>query len=219
MNRQELSKRWFKLRFAIIYPFGVYFVIFSNSSHDSLKAAIGWIISGLFIRLWANGYAIKMDKLTTCGPYAFVRHPLYLGTMLIVIGFVILLNIQLIGVFFIGIIAIVYYRTIMKEELMRREKFKEMYLEYKKKVPAIIPTVLPYRKGEKWPFSVKRLIKSQEYKLLFWIIILVVAFHLKQDLIVEREPMNLKMWGLVILAFLLGLTDATGELIRQKDGE
>lgn len=61
------------------------------------------VAAGLLIRSWANGYAIKMDKLTTSGPYAFVRHPLYAGTLLMLIGFTVILNSHWWGVLFIFI--------------------------------------------------------------------------------------------------------------------
>jgi len=93
LNIKERFKRWSKLRFAIIYPLGVFVVLFSNSDDRSIMTSIWFIVVGLLLRLWANGYAIKMDKLTTSGPYSFIRHPLYLGTMFLAIGFVIMLKI------------------------------------------------------------------------------------------------------------------------------
>ena len=216
MNATDRIKRLFKLRFAVIYPFGAFVVIFSHASDKSLRAGIGFIIAGLLVRAWANGYAIKLDKLTTSGPYALVRHPLYLGTMIIIVGFAIMLNTYHVGVLFIAMMAIMYYRTIKKEEAMLEAAFNDTYLDYKKNVPAVIPTVLPYRKGEKWPFSFRRLIQSQEYKPLIWVPILVIGFHLKSEFMVERETIDTKIISLLIIAFLLGLTDIAGELIKWK---
>lgn len=167
MDIRERFKRWSKLRFAIIYPFGVFVVLFCNSNHDSFKASIKYIIIGMLIRIWANGYAIKMEKLTTSGPYAFVRHPLYIGTLFIAIGFAIMLRTSYAGVLFITITAIIYYRTIQKEEEMLQNKFKDVYISYKNKVPAIIPKISSYRDGDQWSFSFKRLIRSKEYKTFF----------------------------------------------------
>ena len=60
MNIKERFKRWSKLRFAIMYPLGVFVVLFSNSDDRSIMASIWFIIAGLLLRLWANSYAIKM---------------------------------------------------------------------------------------------------------------------------------------------------------------
>jgi protein-S-isoprenylcysteine O-methyltransferase Ste14 len=213
---QNRLKRWFKLRFAILYPFIVFAVIFTNTDDKSIITGIWFILAGLLIRSWANGYAIKLEKLTTSGPYAFVRHPLYLGTMILVLGFVIMLKSYCAGALCLLIMAVVYYQTISKEEAMLEEKFKQLYIEYKNKVPAITPTIFPYREGEKWSFGWKRLIKSQEYKLFLWVVILVIAFHLKCELLVEHEKIDTKIIILIAIALLLGSADLMGELIKKR---
>ncbi len=214
MNIQERLQRWFKFRFAVLYPFGVFIVLYATPDDNSLRIGAPFVGIGLLIRIWANGYAIKLGKLTTSGPYAFMRHPLYLGTMLIIIGFIIMLKIYFSGTLFIILMAAIYYKTIKKEELMLEDKFKENYVNYKKKVPAIFPTIFPYREGEKWSFSFRRLFKSQEYKLFLWMIVLTIAFHLKDEFIREHESMDVKIWGLIIVAFILGIVDLAGEFIR-----
>lgn len=42
---------------------------------------------GMLIRLWASGHVKKNKQLATDGPYAFVRHPLYVGNILMLFGF------------------------------------------------------------------------------------------------------------------------------------
>ena len=216
MNVSKRIKRLFKLRFAILYPFGIYLIFRANSDDKSILSAAGFLVAGLFIRLWANGYAIKSEKLTTSGPYGFVRHPLYLGTMLLFIAFIVMLKIYIIGSAFFLVMAVVYARTIKKEELLLENNFKQVYLRYKKAVPAFLPALRPYREGEKWRFSFKRLIKSQEYKLFLWVIILVIAFHLKSEFVVEQESFDAKIWILIGIAFLLGISDLIGEVVKWK---
>ncbi|MBN1405437.1 MAG: isoprenylcysteine carboxylmethyltransferase family protein [Candidatus Omnitrophica bacterium] len=213
---QDRFKRLFKLRFAILYPFAVFAVLFSRPNDKSIMAGIWFILAGLLLRVWANGYAIKLEKLTTSGPYAIVRHPLYLGTVLLTAGFVIMLNLYYFGFLFLIIMAAVYYNTVKKEEKMLEQKFKNEYIDYVKHVPAIIPTIFPYRKGEKWPFSFKRLIKSQEYKLFIWMLVLVIVFHLKEEFFIERETVDAKILWLIIIAFMLGFVDLAGEIIKNK---
>ncbi len=45
------------------------------------------IFLGIIIRLWASGHVKKNKVLATDGPYAFVRHPLYVGNILLLAGF------------------------------------------------------------------------------------------------------------------------------------
>jgi len=211
---QDRFKRWFKFRFAVLYPFGVGVLFFATPDDRSIRMGIGFILMGLFLRVWANGYAIKLEKLTTSGPYAFVRHPLYLGTMLLVVGFVIMLKVYFIGIAFLVLFMSIYFKTIRKEESMLENKFGEVYLQYKNKVPSMLPTIFPYRAGERWSFSMERLIKSQEYKLFIWIIVLVITFYLKGEFIAEKETMDAKMWQLLIFAICLGVVDLVGEYIK-----
>jgi len=213
MNIRERLRRWSKPRFAIMYPFAIYVIIFGNCDDSSLKLGIPFIIAGELIRLWANCYAIKSEKLTTSGPYAFMRHPLYLGTILLAIGFILFLKIYYAGIVLLAAMAVVYYKTIKKEEGMLEAKFKE-YADYKKKVPAILPTPFAYRAGEKWGFSLERLIRSQEYKPLLWGGALVIAFYLKSKLFVEREPFDSGKMALVIIAALFVTADIAGEVAK-----
>ena len=44
------------------------------------------VLDGLLIRLYASGFVLKNKELSTSGPYAYVRHPLYTGNILILSG-------------------------------------------------------------------------------------------------------------------------------------
>jgi protein-S-isoprenylcysteine O-methyltransferase Ste14 len=216
-------QRSFKPRFAVIYPFGFFVLFFCSLNDASLRAGVGYIIAGLLIRLWSNGYAIKNDKLTTSGPYSFVRNPLYVGTFLIAIGFVIVLKSDppmiewIAGGIFLVALSLMYYRTIKGEQGMLLAKFKDAFSDYCKHVPAMIPTLVPYSKGEKWPFNLQRLINSKEHKTLFWIFILLVVFHLKTRLLIEhKDHLTNKSWALVAIAFLLVIIDLIYEINKKK---
>ncbi|MBF0504671.1 MAG: isoprenylcysteine carboxylmethyltransferase family protein [Candidatus Omnitrophica bacterium] len=191
-------------------------------NENSLRAGIGYIIAGILIRLWSNGYAIKNDKLTTSGPYAFVRNPLYLGTFLIAIGFVIVLKSDYpqlewaAGSLFILALAFMYYRTIKAEQGMLLARFGDAYRDYCHKVPAMIPCLIPYSKGEKWPFNLQRLMNSKEHKPVFWIFILLVAFHIKTRVLLEHKPLTHKSLGLVVLALILIVLDFIYEINKKR---
>ncbi|MEI7998037.1 MAG: isoprenylcysteine carboxylmethyltransferase family protein [Candidatus Omnitrophota bacterium] len=222
MDFQHRLQRSFKPRFAIIYPFGLFFLIFGSITDQSLRAGIGYIIAGLLIRLWSNGYAIKNEKLTCSGPYAFVRNPLYLGTFLIAVGFAFALRINslsmgyLVGPLFLIALVFMYYKTIKSEQKMLLEKFGGSYKNYCAKVPSMIPCLIPYSEGDQWPFSLERLIFSKEYKSLVWITIIIIVFTLKTHLLLAHKPMTEKTWGLVLLVALLIMMDVFYEISKKK---
>ncbi|MDE2221844.1 MAG: hypothetical protein KGK03_02110 [Candidatus Omnitrophica bacterium] len=220
MNQR--MERWLKPRFAVIYPFGFFFLFFCWLDEASLKTGIGFIIAGTVLRLWSNGYAIKNDKLTTSGPYAFVRNPLYVGTFLIAAGFMLVLksNPPVIehaaGLLLLLALSFQYYRTINGEQGMLAAKFKDAYIDYCRHVPAMLPSLIPYTKGEKWPFSLNRLLKSKEHKPAFWVFILLVVFYLKTRLFIEHKALNDNAWTLILIAAGLIILDVIYELNKKK---
>jgi protein-S-isoprenylcysteine O-methyltransferase Ste14 len=60
-----------------------------TSNAIPLTAAIGLTAAalGTAVRLYASGFIMKNKELANSGPYAFVRHPLYTGNILLVMGF------------------------------------------------------------------------------------------------------------------------------------
>jgi hypothetical protein len=60
-----------------------------TSRATALTATIGLAAAtvGTLVRLYASGYIVKNTELAQYGPYAFVRHPLYTGNILLVLGF------------------------------------------------------------------------------------------------------------------------------------
>lgn len=207
-------QRFFRLRFAIFYPLGAYVVFFATPDDHFTCWGVMLMVLGMALRLWSNGYAIKLDRLTTCGPYAFIRNPLYAGTVLILLGIVFMLKVFWAGLIFFAALAAAYTRTIRNEEKMLAEKFGAAYFDYRSKVPAMWPAVRPYAGGEKWSFSLERLWHSREHKVFLWVSIIVIAFHLKEELLVDGEKADAKIMALVVTAFVLGSLDVVGEYVR-----
>jgi len=214
MSVKNRLKRWFKLRFFVTYPFGLFVLFYCSPTAESFGLGIWFIAAGLITRLWANGYAIKTHKLTTSGPYSVVRNPLYLGTMLITVGFMIMLNTSYAGFIFVVIMAAVYYRTIRFEERALTEKYGKVYTDYKKNVPMIVPTFFRYKSQEKWPFSFKRIIENKEYKLFIWVINITIIFRLKGYFLLDHESMDAKKWFLIVLFIILASIDIGGEVFK-----
>ena len=48
---------------------------------------LGLGLLGALVRLYASGFIVKNEVLATDGAYRFVRHPLYTGNILLVLGF------------------------------------------------------------------------------------------------------------------------------------
>ena len=86
--------RWFReLRYheASRQSFAIILVVLFclTDSPQPLLVVIGLPIAlaGELFRLYASGFIVKNQELATDGPYRFVRHPLYTGNILLVVGF------------------------------------------------------------------------------------------------------------------------------------
>ncbi len=107
------------------------------------------IIIGEFIRLWAT-YTLgkfftyfvvttKNQKLVTKGPYRFVRHPGYLGGLLLVAGFGIISGSLITAALYILFLLIAYAYRIHVEEIALVQRFGKVYANYSKQTARIIP--------------------------------------------------------------------------------
>jgi hypothetical protein len=99
---------------------------------------------GLCARAWAAGTIKKDESLATRGPYAYVRHPLYLGSFLIGAGLATAGGhwawIALVVAFFI----VMYAPTVRQESEWLTELFGHRYVRYAARVPALLPRLRPY---------------------------------------------------------------------------
>ena len=140
------------LRRLLIYGLAVILVAFARPTAFSLGLGLAIISLGEVLRFWAAGHLRKNDVLTTTGPYAYVKHPLYIGTMLITMGFCIMAdNIYILAV---ALLAFSFYYLPYKnkvEDERMKKLFGEAYLDYAEKVPDYIPRLSPYERSRgKW---------------------------------------------------------------------
>src|ERR1700749_3941355 len=82
---------WAKIARRVRVPLGfiftlLYFWLARPTWRSILLGLIG-IVPGLLVRALASGHVRKNESLATSGPYAYTRNPLYLGSLLIGIGF------------------------------------------------------------------------------------------------------------------------------------
>jgi protein-S-isoprenylcysteine O-methyltransferase Ste14 len=91
----------------------------------------------LIIFGWRKIFKAKGELVTT-GIYGYVRHPQYLGIMLLTLG----MNIQwltILSLLLWPFLVILYYRLAKEEAKEMEERFGEEYRKYKQKVPMFIP--------------------------------------------------------------------------------
>lgn len=118
---------------------------------------------GLGLRAWAAGHIAKDRQLTTSGPYAWVRNPLYLGSLIAAAGLAAAARSPLLALLFGVYFLFLYLPAIQLEEQHLRELFPE-YDSYAARVPALIPR--PRRSSGGTRFSWKLYRYNREHQAL-----------------------------------------------------
>jgi protein-S-isoprenylcysteine O-methyltransferase Ste14 len=135
---------------------------FAHPSTRSLAFGLPFSAAGLVLRAWAAGHLAKNQQLSTGGPYAYVRNPLYLGTLVVAAGLAIACRSLGLAILFALVFLFIYLPVIMLEEQHLRDLFPE-FEQYSRTVPALIPGRRPASRSRvSWALY----LKNQEYQAL-----------------------------------------------------
>ncbi len=93
----------------------------------------------LMLRGWSRIHASK-GELVTDGAYRYVRHPQYLGLILLTVGLLIQWP-TIVTLAMWPVLIIMYYRLAKKEEDEATLAFGERYEEYKRCTPMFLPVI------------------------------------------------------------------------------
>lgn len=103
---------------------------------SNVLIAAGFI---LLYQAWRVLYAAQAShRLATTGPYARVRHPQYLGFLIIMAGFLLQWP-TLLTLLMFPVLVIVYLRLARKEERLMEAEFGDAYTAYRREVPGFFP--------------------------------------------------------------------------------
>lgn len=122
--------RW---RVFLGFVFAAVALYLATPTQTTLAIGATIAIAGELLRLWAAGHLEKSKEVTRSGPYQFTRHPLYLGSSLIGIGFAIAANHLIVGVIVVTYLLLTLTAAMRSEEAHLREKFGDAYDAYAEK--------------------------------------------------------------------------------------
>jgi len=144
--------------------------------HSLLVGSI-LILPGLALRAVASGHLRKNTEITATGPYAYVRNPLYLGSLILAAGFIVAARdwwvAGIVLVFFLA----VYLPVILSEEAWLRANFAE-FEEYARRVPRLWPH---FRREGAAPgsFSRELYLQHREYNALLGAVAMLAVLVVK----------------------------------------
>jgi len=121
------------------------FIIRREHQNDLVIAIGGGILflAGLILRIWSQQhihYRLRVERiLTTTGPYALVRNPIYIGNTLLCLGLTVGSGVLWVAPITLAICCLVYGTVVRYEEHCLIIKFSEPYVEYCRQVPRWFP--------------------------------------------------------------------------------
>ena len=159
---RDRSPSWrdafFKNRGTLLALPAVALAALGKPNATSIALGVPVALAGEVLRCWAVGYSgvttradhVTAPALTTAGPYAYVRNPLYVGNFITALGFTIAYTGDvspakrtLLAALGLGTMLGVYAAIVPLEETYLRETFGAAFDDYVARVPRLVPRTTP----------------------------------------------------------------------------
>jgi protein-S-isoprenylcysteine O-methyltransferase Ste14 len=125
------------------------------------------------------------NTLTTTGLYSVVRHPLYLGNYLVLMGMALWPHVWWLAIVTSCVFALYYERIMLAEEAYLREKFGEAFETWAAATPAFLPRLRGWK-----PSPIRfcwRTVAQREYNAFLLILGVFFVFDFIGDAFAERR--------------------------------
>ena len=150
-----------RIRVPLGFALAVAYVWLAQPTWASIVIGAVVAMVGVAIRASASGHVKKNTELTKTGPYARVRNPLYVGSIVIAAGFAVAALNWWIVVLLVAMFVAIYVPVIRSEEDFLRNAFPE-FTEYCERVPRLVPRFSRAYEGTA-TFSMELYRKHREY--------------------------------------------------------
>ena len=172
---------WSKIARRIRVPLGfalaVVYLWRAHPDEHSLIHGSVLIVFGLALRAVASGHLRKNAEVTSSGPYAYVRNPLYLGSLIIAAGFAVAARDWWLAAGMLAFFLAIYLPVILSEEAWLRANFPA-FEDYARRVPRLWPRFR--RKGEsQGRFSRELYLQHREYNALLGAVAMLAVLVVK----------------------------------------
>jgi protein-S-isoprenylcysteine O-methyltransferase Ste14 len=143
-----------RYRVTLGFVIGVVAFLLARPTWTSFVYGAAIAIPGELLRIWAAGHIDKGREITRSGPYRFVRHPLYLGSTIMAVGFAVASGDSRVVALVAAYMIATLLAAMHTEERALDEKFSGEYSRY--------------REGSAAPvarrFSWARVVANREYR-------------------------------------------------------
>lgn len=139
----EWSRIARRIRVPLGFAFAIFYLWIARPSWMSIAIGTAVAVPGILLRALASGHVRKNEELTTSGPYAYTRNPLYLGSLIMALGFVIAARSLWVLVLVIVMFCAIYLPVIRAEESFLRQTFPN-FADYEQNVPRLFPRLTAF---------------------------------------------------------------------------
>lgn len=171
-----------RIRVPLGFVFGVLFIVFAAPTPALLGVGLAIAAVGLAIRAWSTGHIRKNKELATTGPYARTRNPLYLGSFIMGIGFMIATGVWWLVLVFAALFLGIYLPVMRIEARELTQIFGSKYKEYADSVPLFLPALTAYGRNE-GRFDGGLYMKYREYQAALGFLFIAAVLILKAYLL------------------------------------
>ncbi len=126
------------------------YALLAQPTENLFAAGVSISVLGAVVRLYASGFIAKNQQLATDGPYSLVRHPLYTGNLLLLIGFTLASGLWWAVLLSTWFWWFYYPPAIEYEDRKLRRMFGERCAEWQKVTPAVLPRSIVPARGGAW---------------------------------------------------------------------
>ncbi len=158
-----------RLRVTFGFVVAVVALWLATPSCSSITAGVAIAVVGELLRFWASGHLRKGQELTSSGPYRFTRHPLYLGSLIIGVGFFIAAADVLVACLVLGYLVPMFSVAIALEDATLRATFGSDYDRY----------VAGWREHMSRGFSLTQAVRNGEHQAVLGFVGVLALLGLK----------------------------------------
>jgi protein-S-isoprenylcysteine O-methyltransferase Ste14 len=166
---RRLAETIARRRVSAGFLLGVVALWLSDPTPRTLGIGAAIAVAGEAVRLWAAGHLEKGREVTSSGPYAMMRHPLYFGSSLIGAGMAIASASLVVAAVIAAYLAVTVTAAIRAEEAHLADKFGDQYLTYRDGGSP----------GVERRFSLARAMRNREYRAMSGLALLLALLAWK----------------------------------------
>ena len=169
VDTASILARTARLRVPLGFVVGVVAIALARPSVTTLMLGVPIAVVGEGVRIWAAGHLEKGKEVTSSGPYRWVRHPLYAGSSVIGVGFIVAAGSPLIALAIAIYLGLTITAAIKSEEAWLAERLGVAYDRYRAGTSSEADRA----------FSLDRAMRNREYRAVAGLVIVVGLLWLR----------------------------------------